>query len=337
MAYRANLFDFGAVEGAASGANAAANDAAFLAAKASPTAIIEIEPGIFEISQTMAHDVNGKTFIGTRGNDCFGSLTHGTRFDWYGADGGEMLRMAPTVPGRDLYAPTFSNVSLYGRGVADRGLTVLSSRCFETDYVQVMGLRPLGSSIGAYFGSAGVPGVGDVNCAYEGSSRGLVVNACGAGHGIMVDGKAGYGNTCFGVWIGSRVTHVDGIGYYLRGCDDNQFYSAKTSRGLMDDGITPGTGLPILFDGIDHYCVGNSFWAFHGGATPAGGSVTVFARGTKARQNIIMALSGVDTQPVLLESAGAELNYLYLGGGYTPTLAAEKALFRMPKRDELIY
>lgn len=337
MAYRANFFDFGAVEGAAGGANAALNDAAFLAAKADPTAIIEIEPGVFEISQTMAHDVNGKAFIGTRGNDCFGSLTHGTRFDWYGAAGGEMLRLAPSTTGHDLYAPTFSYVSLYGRGIADRGVTVLSTRAFELDYVQCMGLRPLSSSIGAYFGSIGTTGSGDVNCAYEGSSKGLVVNACGSGHGVMIDGQNGFGNTCFGVWMGSRVTHVDGIGYYLRGCDDNQFYSAKTSRGLRSDGTTPGGGLPILFDGNSSYCMGNSFVAFHGGATPAGGNVTILARGVKARQNIILALSGVDTQPVLVESAGAELNYLYLGGGYSPTLADEKALFRMPKRNELTY
>lgn len=338
MAYRANFFDFGAVEGAAGGANAAANDAAFLAAKADPTAIIEIEPGIFEISETMAHDVNGKAFIGTRGNDCFGSFTHGTRFDWYGAVGGEMLRFAPSTPGQDLFAPTFSNVSLYGRGVADRGLSVLSTRAFELDYVQCMGLRPLSSSIGAYFGTMGASGVGDVNCAYEGSSKGLVVNASGAGHGIMVDGQSGYGNTCFGIWTGSRVTHIDGVGYYLRGCDDNQFIGAKTSRGFKDDGVTPGTGWPLLFDGSGAaWCVGNSFFAFHGGASPAGGTVTIKARGSKARQNVILALSGVDTQPTLIEDAGAELNYLYLGGGYTPTLAAEKALFRMPKRLELTY
>lgn len=331
MAYRKNFFDFGAKEGACNGQNAHENDCAFKKALESSTAIIEIEPGIYEISKTVAHDVSGKKFVGTDGNDCFGTLTNGTRLDWWGALGGQMVKIAPSTPGKDLIAPGFSNIQLNGNGRADRALSVVSTRRAYGANLQAIGLRPLGSAIAVYFGSAGASGAGDVNCSTRGEFPNMSISVTGAACGIMLDGLNGFGNTSGNQFSSIAITHQNGIAYYLRGCDNNYFFNSASAR------ETGGTGLSIIFDGIDQYCMSNSFIGHHAGGWPAGQPMTIYSRGSKARQNLILPITGTDNPPNVIIEPASELTVLYTGGGYTPTLAGEKAFFRMPKRQELTY
>lgn len=330
MAYRANLFDFGAVAGMAGGANAAANDAAFLAAMASPVQLIEVEPEHFEIGTTILHNKNGKQFVGIAGQDCFGSSGYGTRLEWWGASGGEMVKLAPaSALVGDLIGPGFSGFELNGNGLAGRGLSVLSTRMARADDIHILDMNTSSATIGAYLGSIGVNG--DVSGSYAGQFNRLSVNVGGGAHGIMLDGVAGAGNTCFSHFTQPRVVHENGIGYYLRACDDNHFFNAAVSR------VPNGTGLAALFDGNDNYCLGNIFHGVHFGVHPVGATSAILSRGSKARLNCMYGLTGVDTPPVISITTGSELYYDYVGGGYGATLATEKALRRMPKRVELTY
>lgn len=316
-----NIVDFGAVIGDAGGANAAANDAAFMAAMASPHKRIEMPDGVIEIGQTISITKNAKQFEGVDGNDAFGTASEGTVLRWRGSIGGIMVSLAPNVAGQDVIAPGLSGVQLDGRGVAGIGAMVAAARRPKLINVQAVGV----TSIGMYF-SAKALGTANINCTYRGEFGNLSACVSGSATGIMLDGVsgAGGGNTTFCDIMGAHVVHKNGVAFYLRSCDDCHFYNAATSREVG------GAGTAVLFDGNASYVVGNFFWGLQCGVSD--GVPSIYSRGAKARQNRIYGLSGVDSQPVITIDTGSELYYDYVGGGYTATLAAEKAIDRVPKQ-----
>jgi hypothetical protein len=329
MAYRANLFDFGAVAGAAGGANAAVNDAAIAAAMASPVNLIEVEPEVFEISQTVVNGKNGKRFRGSGKPDVFASLSDGvTRFDWWGATGGTMAKLSPfdAMVGKDLIGASFEQMTFNGRSIAGVGLVDEATRRTVVEDVSA-----------AYVTSTGVifrklpAGQGNINVSYRPHYNRVSVNVNGGATGILLDGIT------FGSIDHFHTTHLNGVGIYMRNCDDVHFYNPGTSRG------GGGTGISVMFDGAQGTPVlGCGMWGLHCGAHD--GDVRIYSRGPLARGNDILFLSGVDNkdnQPIITIEPASELYYNFVGRSIypptTPTLALEKALRRMPKRNERTY
>lgn len=323
MSISANIMDFGAIIGEAGGANAAVNDAAFAAALAAPQKQIVIPEGIFEISQNIAITSNAKQLIGVDGSDVFATISEGTVLRWRGATGGTMATLGPAGAGPDLIAPALSGIQFDGRNVAANGVVVKASRRPKLRDVQTINVTGIG-----FYLASGPVGSTDVNCTYRGDFQNLSVSVGGSAIGIMLDGVGGK-NACFCDIKGAHVTHKNGIAYYIRAADDNHFYNIATSR------VAGGMGMTMLIDGLNSYVVGNAIWGMQCGVTD--GTASIYSRGSKARQNWIRFLSGVDSQPTITIDQGSELLYDFVGGGYTPTLAAEKALSRMPKRQELTY
>jgi hypothetical protein len=318
--YRAHIEDFGAIPGAAGGINAAINDIAIANAVASPTKIIEFDPAVYEISQTISLCQHAKRLVGVDGNDVFGGLSYGTSLQWYGGAGVTMVYVAPCGAG-DLIAPAIAGMQLNGRGIAGKGIVMKRVMRPKLENIQVVSLEPEASSIGFYF-TGGDLSEGGVACTYRGHFLNLSASVSGDATGIMLDG--GPRNTTFCDFIGTHVTHENGIAFYIRSADDVHFYNAASSR------IEGGTGWSVLFDGLTTYVMGNVFWGLQCGAHS--GQTEIHTRGANARQNHIAALSGVDNQPTISITQGSEIYYNYLGGGYTPTLSAEKALARVPKQ-----
>lgn len=315
MAYRDNLFSFGAVAGSAGGANAATNDAAFAAAMASPTRIIECEPGVYEVSQPVTIDSNGKALIGTDGCDAFNTMSSGSILDWWGG-AQPVVKICPAGTS-DLIAPEFSGFQVRCNGVATIGVATYATRRMKIRRVQVV--DPV--TVGFHFQEAPV-GHLDVGSNYDADLDHLTANAYGTALGMVFDNLSGAVLTC------PHVTHQNGIAYFLRRIDTCAFINANSSR------HAEGTGMSVFFEGAaGKYCVGNRFFGLHCGAWPIGSTTSVYSRGDKARQNRIYGLDGVDTPPVVtFGDTLTELYYDYQGGGYTPTLAAEKALDRVPKQ-----
>jgi hypothetical protein len=319
MTYRAHIADFGAIAGSAGGANAAANDAALALAIADVVKVIEFDPDVYEVSQPVTLNQHAKRLQGIDGNDVFGGPCYGTSLRWYGAPGAAMVNVLPSGSG-DLIAPALAGMRLDGNGIAGKGVVTKRVMRPKLENVQVVGLAADPTSIGFYF-TGGDLSEGGVACTYRGHFVNLSARVSGGATGIMLDG--GPRNTTFCDFIGAHVTHEDGVAFYLRSCDDVHFHNAASSR------VLGGTGLSVLLDGLTDYVMGNAFWGLQCGAHD--GQTSILSRGNKARQNRIYGLSGVDNQPVITINQGSELYYDYGGGGYTPTLVAEKALARVPK------
>lgn len=314
MAYRANLTDdFGAVAGSAGGANAAANDAAFAAAMASPIKLIEIDPGRYEISQTVALSANAKRLVGSDGADVFRGANEGTVLEWWGG-AGQMVRIAPAGQS-DVIAPELSGVQLLCRNLATIGVASWGTRRMKLRNVAV--LDP--TVVGFHFQNKPL-GYADIGSNYDAMAEALSVSATGSGGGMVFDNLSG------SVIILPHVTHANGIAYYFRYADTNSFIGLNSSR------IEGSTGHTIFFDGLGDYVMGNRFFGVHCGGWPIGAQMSIYSRGSKARQNRIYGLDGVDTQPIVTIEPASELYYDYQGGGYTATLVAEKALDRTPKQ-----
>lgn len=321
MAFRKNLYDFGAIEGDAGGANAAANDAAFALALAHDCRNIEIEHGTFEVSATVDGFTNAKRLIGVDGCDGFGTISAGTRLKWCGAPGGTMMRVAPGG-NKDLIAAGVSGIQLDGNGIAGRGLVAQATR--RAHLADLQATRLAENAIGFYF--AGKPeGHDDVGSNLLGDFRNLSANAGLSGIPMLVDGMSGSTLT------NTVLTHKNGVALYLRSCDTVRFNNTSMSR---HEGHT---GISLLFDGIQTYVYGITFYGLHCGAWPIGAPVTIWSRGSKARCNLIDGIDGLDNQPSFVIEQGSNLYYRYIGGGYTPTLAAETALERAPKQQILNY
>lgn len=328
MTYRAHIADFGAVAGNAAGANAAANDAAIALAIADAVKVIEFDAAVYEIGATVSLNANAKHLIGVDGSDVFVAANEGTVLRWHGPAGGTMVNVAPSGS-TDLIAPNLSGMQLNGNGTAGKGVVVRSARRPKLENIQVVNLGTDGSCIAFYL--TGTPtGGSDINCVYRGSFVNLSACVSGDATGMMLDGATSGGrNVTFCDFDGCHVTHENGVAFYLRSCDDVHFRNAASSR------KSGGGGLSVLLDGLTSYVVGNAFWGLQCGAHD--GATTIYSRGDKARQNRIYGLSGVDTQPAITITQGSELYYDYSGGGYTPTLAAEKALDRVPKQQVRTY
>lgn len=324
MAYRANLFDFGAIAGSAGGTNAATNDAALAAAIASPTRYIEIEPGIFEFSQRINLNVHGKHLIGTDGNGVF-APSYATIFEWWGADDATGVLIWSGTSGVDLVAPELSNVMVDGKGLLKRGIASKATQHQKMYNVTVKNTR--GANGICYHFQKNVGGAnGSIGAVLGGDFRNLDGFAPQSGIALLVDGAFG----C--KFENINMIHNDGVGIYLRDADDLHFFVACTARGVDK------TGISVILDGAGATPVlGNIFWGLHCGAHPAGIATRIYSSGTLARQNVIYGLGGVDNAPTVEIVGGSELYYQYHGGGYTPTLEAEKALYRMPKRQELVW
>jgi hypothetical protein len=320
MTYRAHISDFGAIIGSNVGLNAATNDAAIAAAIASPISVIEFDPGIYEISQTVNFYQHAKHFVGLDGNDVFGGACYGTSLQWHGAVGGVMVYVSPCGVG-DLIAPSLSGMQLNGRNIASKGVVMKRVQRPKLENIQVLGLQTDAGAIAFYF-TGGTLEDGGLAKTYRGHFLNLSAIVTGDATGIMLDGNPR--NTTFCDFFGAHITHENGIGFYLRSSDDVHFYNAATSR------ISGGTGKAVMMDGLTTYVMANVFWGLQAGAHS--GQTEVYTRGNLARQNHIAFLSGVDNQPIVTITQGSELYYNYMGGGYTPTLSAEKALTRVPKQ-----
>jgi hypothetical protein len=313
MAYRANLFDFGAVAGSAGGANAATNDAAFAAAIASATKIIECEPGIYEVSQPVCLNGNAKAIRGTDGCDVFNTVSDGSVLEWWGG-AQPVVKIGPSGTS-DLIAPEFSGFQIRCQSVATLGVASFANRRMKLNRVQVV--SPV--TVGFHFQEAPA-GHTDVGSNYDAEISHCTANVYNGATGMVFDNLSGAVITC------PHVTHQNGSAYFLRGIDTCAFFNVNSSR---HEG---GTGHSVFFEGTTgKYCVGNRFFGLHCGAWPIGSTTSIWSRGDKARQNRIYGLDGVDTPPVVTIEPASELYYEYQGGGYTPTLAAEKALDRVPK------
>lgn len=320
MTYRANLTaDFGAVPGLAGGANAAANDAAFAAALASPVKLIEVDAGLYEVSQTITLNVNAKQFVGIDGCDAFGTVSDGTVLDWWGG-AAPMVDIGPAGL-YDLIAPRFEGFQLRCNDVATAGITTRSTRKMKLRNVQVM--NP--TALGFHFQDKAA-GHLDVGSNYDADLYFLTANCSGTALGFVFDNVSGAVVTC------PTVVHENGIAYFLRKIDTCAFINVNSSR------LASGTAITVFFEGqAGTYVVGNRFFGLHCGAHPIGAAVTIYSRGDKARQNRIYGLDGVDNQPTITIVNSSELYYDYQGGGYTATLAAEKALDRVPKQQILTW
>lgn len=326
MAYRANLFDFGAVAGSAGGANAAANDAAFAAALASPVHLIEMEQEIFEISQPIIVNKDGKRFVGAGYPDLWATMDlSATRLDWYGAAGATMAGLAPNLgTGRDLLGAGWENTIFHGRNIAGVGFVDKATRRALVKGIQVGYV----TSIGVYFVKLPA-GEGHINVSAAGRYEDITVNVNDGAIGVLFDGATG-GKYHF------NISHMNGIACYLRNCDTLDL-DISTARG------PGGTGVSVLLDGAGATPVlGNVFSKLHVGAHD--GDVHIQARGELCRLNDILFLDGVDNkanQPIITKSDGAELFYNFTGRAVypptTPTLLLEKGLRRMPKRSEATY
>jgi hypothetical protein len=315
MAYRKNLTDdFGAVTGSAGGANAAINDAAFAAANADACKLIEVDPGIYEVSQTVPLSNHAKRFAGWDGNDVFNTASQGTVLDWWGG-AAPMVKIAP-IDTSDLIAPHFEGFQLRCNGVATMGVVTQSTRRMKLRHVQVV--SP--ASVGFHFQDKAA-GHLDVGSNYDADLHHLTANCMGSALGMVFDNLSGAVITC------PHVTHQSGAAYFLRKIDTCAFINVNTSRHEGYSGYT------LFFDGLQGtYVVGNRFFGLHCGGWPIGSTCLIYSRGDKARQNRIYGMDGVDTQPVITVVQGSKLYYDYMGGGYTPTLIGEKALDVTPKQ-----
>lgn len=327
MAYRANLFDFGAIEGSAGGANAAANDAAFAAAIASPIQNIEIEPGIFEVSQTITNNKHSKALLGTGRADVFATAPDGvTCVDWWGAEGGTVAAIASTTAGQDVHGAKFSGMSFNGRNIANVCLADKATR--RSQYGDIQVLNP--KVVGMHFVKLPA-GQGNINVSYRPTVRNLSACVNGGANGMIFDGIT------FGSIYDYHCTHMNGMGIYMRDCDDVHLWNAGTSRG------PGGTGISVMFDGAQGEPVlGNAIWGLH--CCAHDGDVRIWSRGPLARGNDILFLSGVDNkdnQPIITVENGSELYWNFTGRSIypptVPTLSLEKGLRRMPKRQELTW
>lgn len=268
----------------------------------------------------------GCFILATSGVRVFGSPTSGGRMKWQGADGGTMIDMRNLSTTADLDSPSVIGLSLDGNGKAGIGVKVRGCQRPLLRNVFVRGIR--GSAGDRAFDLGENPDAtgGQVNCCYHGlfDNIGCVVDA--ETIGIYCGGSTGSGqNTTFCTFINVHITHEDGHGLYMIDADDNAFVNLGFSR------VVGGTGQQIYLDGAsgdNQYVVGNTFYQLHCGVQD--GTAGITSTGSKARQNRIYGLSGVDTAAAITVSAGSRLFYDFLGTGYTATDAAEQALTVSP-------
>lgn len=258
----------------------------------------------------------GGTFSGTTGG--------GAILKWAGAAGGTVLAVEPNGSSYDLHGVGVDNIQIDGGGIAGYLLSV-----HNVDHSSFKNLTLFGTVSGSSYAAVSLGTLSHafatLNCCYGNVFENIAAIVTGSTVGFALDGS-GYGgeNTCFCTFNNIHVTHSSGPAFYLRSCDDNTFTNIRASR------LAGGTGYTVQFDGTSadtRWVVGNTFYGVQCG-TADSSHAGIYSAGTKARQNKIYGLSGVDDSPTVTINSGSQLWYDYIGTGYSSTDASENAHIR---------
>lgn len=315
---------FGFVAGEAAGANAPTNDAAMVAWMAAGSPAIYLSKGVFEISQTMAHNVNGKALFGVAGQSVFGtpSAADGTVFKWYGAAGGLMYRAAHATTTADLQSPSLFGVTFHGNSLAGIGVSFAGVMKPQADMIHVTGIRDNSTSYAYVFGHNASATGGQVNCCYGGSFGQLTAHVSGAANGFLFTGKAGAAGTgvTFCQFSYLHFTGSNGYSFIFQKGDDNTFLQIGVSRaaGGTNAGVLFNTHGPSLL-----VWVGNTINNMNLSKTD-GSAMSIHVADDRTFDNSIR-YNGVDFAPVLTLGGGSVLEdnrWEFLGqtdyaGGWT--------------------
>jgi hypothetical protein len=289
--------DFGAV-GDGTTDDSAAIDAAIEYLKSIRGGILYFGPKRYAVASNpgIRIDGSGIHLMGTSGGYVFGGAQNkGTEILYTGANGGQAVYMAP-ASGLQA-ACSISNMSILCNSLALTGLYVGTLQDYLIDNIDIEGYDNA-SMICAYF-TDNIAAGSVFN--YRGTIRRLVCNAPGAANGIFLDGAnpdTGGRHPAFLSFYDCHVTHDDGVGFFLRSCDDCHFFNCACS-------LTPGgTGNSIYFYSSNttelRAANGNSFYGFNSGGNifvDPGNGTPYQARGNK------VFLTSIDHQITITDAA----------------------------------
>lgn len=303
------------------------NDATAINAALALVGHVALGRKTYAISATINLSTDSRMLVGEgrTGGVFNGSAQVGSVLKWTGSSGGTMVIAGSATSSVDMHGGGLCNVQLDANATANICLMVRTIDSAEFRNLKMLNLRDNSGSVALYL-TANADGFAPVNCVYRCSFENINIQVAGAANGFYNASPATSGgqNITFCTFTNIHVTHDDGLGFYISAMDDCTFNNIATSR------VTGGTGANVYLDGnavSGKGVFGCVFNAVQVGV--ADGTPSITAIGAYCRQNF-MRISGVDDNPTISISTGAELFYEFLGTGYSGAIATEAPFNRVP-------